>query len=499
MSERSASELSEYFERFNRVRALLTRAERYDDIIELLFSLRNRNVKLTLDRMRVLMHALNDPQDSYPTVLIAGSNGKGSVSTFLYSMLRQTGYRVGIFRKPHLVDYRERFIIDDEPISAGELRDVLLKVLDASEDVIEMYGEPPSFFELTTATMFLWFKLRGVQVGIVEVGLGGRLDATNVISSPLTSIITNITLEHTKTLGNSLESIAYEKSFVARPGRFLITGADGSALKVIRNRAETIGANLLVLEDIFDIEIIEDTPENLKFKLLLKGEHYLNRILRGVNETVKEALRDGIILQTCMPGRFQAMNSAIALLAYIVTVSELGADLKLEPIVRGIRRAYLPGRMEFLQLKSDGLKLELLLDTAKDILALRTLARWLRERYTDHTLICLMSLSKGKDMTAVVSALEDLINMDSRFIICEHSNSNRAIPADELASALSSAGLQIYKLTRTPREGFDELVLELKRLKMKGRRALGVVMGSLYLVGDIMRALNVDTLSSMVK
>src|SRR5438552_13765685 len=178
--------------------------------------------ELKLDRMRELLRRLGDPHERLRTVHVAGSKGKGSTCAMLASVLRCAGYRTGLFTSPHLVDVRERIQIDGELIGRDEVAALMVEIRPAVE-ALEAEGQPPTFFEVSTALGFLHFLRRGCDIAVIEVGLGGRFDSTNVIT-PLVSAITSISLDHTQILGDTVEQIAFEKAGIIKPGVPIVSG-----------------------------------------------------------------------------------------------------------------------------------------------------------------------------------------------------------------------------------------------------------------------------------
>src|SRR5437660_11273801 len=196
---------------------------------------------LKLDRMRALLHRLGDPHEQLRTVHVAGSKGKGSTCAMLASVLRHAGYRTGLFTSPHLTDVRERIQIDGELIGREQLAALMTDISPAVEEM-ELRGEPVTFFEVGTAVGFLHFLRQGCDIAVIEVGLGGRFDSTNVIT-PLVSIITSISLDHTEMLGETVEQIAFEKAGIIKPGVPVVSGVtDPGARAVIERVAAERGA-----------------------------------------------------------------------------------------------------------------------------------------------------------------------------------------------------------------------------------------------------------------
>ena len=174
--------------------------------------------KADLGNITALCDLLGNPQDAYPTIHVAGTNGKGSVSSMLASILMESGYKVGLFTSPHLRSFTERIRINGEPIAEAAVAEFVTLTAEKMEEL------SPSFFEVTTAMAFDYFRAQQVDVAVIEVGMGGRLDSTNILKKPLLSIVTNISLDHTQFLGDTLAKIAAEKAGIAKPGVPLVIG-----------------------------------------------------------------------------------------------------------------------------------------------------------------------------------------------------------------------------------------------------------------------------------
>jgi len=198
------------------------------EALEWLYSLENLGIKLGLQRMRELMLALGDPQLKFRTVHIAGTNGKGSVSAMLDRIYREAGLRTGLYTSPHLEDFRERIQVDGVMISSEEVVSLVDEIRSIMRSDALPKGRDLTFFEITTAIAFLHFQRKGVEMGVIEVGMGGRLDATNIIE-PDCTVITRIGIEHTQYLGDTLAKIAYEKAGIIKEG---VTGHNGRGGRV---------------------------------------------------------------------------------------------------------------------------------------------------------------------------------------------------------------------------------------------------------------------------
>lgn len=264
-------------------------------------------IRLGLGRTRALLKQMGDPQLSLPGVLIGGTNGKGSTQAMVASVLREAGLRVGQTPKPHLVSYRERIVVDGAPIAVDDFVTVVNQVFDAADLVARRYG-PPTEFEIITAAAFTWFARVAVEVGVIEVGLGGRLDATNAWQGGV-SAITNVALDHMEYLGDTVEAIAREKAAIIKRCDFAaVTGATQPALRVIRGRARRVKVPL-------DVRSAEDLDARLEVGLL---------------------------------GRHQRANASVAV--GIVAALDAAGIAKVPPgaLERGLAKVRWPGRLELI-------------------------------------------------------------------------------------------------------------------------------------------------------
>lgn len=213
------------------------------DALDYLFGLEFHGIKLGLNNITDLLNAVGDPQNHYPTVHVGGTNGKGSTVAFLDHILREAGYRVGRFTSPHLISLNERFMIDGSPIDDSDLE----SLIDSFRLHAERVNLSPTFFEMNTAITFQYFADQKVDIALIEVGLGGRFDSTNVIIPEL-SIVTNINLEHTQFLGDTHEAIAFEKGGIIKPGVPVVLGnlgdAEGIVLRGIADKQNSVKVEL---------------------------------------------------------------------------------------------------------------------------------------------------------------------------------------------------------------------------------------------------------------
>ena len=298
----------------------------YSETLDWLFSLEHMGVKLGLDNVKELLHRLGNPQDEFRSVHVAGTNGKGSVSAMLASILREQGYRTGLYTSPHMVDFRERILCGRECISEAELAKSVMEVKGQCEEMERTTGQIPTFFEVTTAMAFLHFADKGIEEAVIEVGMGGRLDATNVIN-PDCSIITSISMEHTQYLGNTLSLIAAEKAGIIKRGVPVVTAADQpEVLDVIKRVALAKGAPVRIVSKEVDYRLISATLDGTLVEL---GD---------LSVPVKLPLLGG----------YQAMNAATAYAAAL-ELDRKHVVVEKKAIIAGLENVQWPGRLELVQ------------------------------------------------------------------------------------------------------------------------------------------------------
>jgi dihydrofolate synthase/folylpolyglutamate synthase len=426
-------------------------------------------IRLGLGRTRALLHALGDPHLGLPGALIGGTNGKGSVQAMVSAVLREAGLRVGQTPKPHLVSYRERLVVGGRPIGEADFAALVGEVLAAVERVERRLG-PPTEFEVLTAAAFTWFRRQGADLAIVEVGLGGRLDATNAWDGGVAAI-TNVERDHMDRLGETLPEIGREKAAIIKRGDRAVTGASGDGLAVIRRRARRLRVPLREVEP-----------------LPVRG---MDRAGLRLDHPALGELRLGLL------GRHQAANAAVAL-GVLEALREQGlADVSVEHVRRGLAEARWPGRLELLAVDADGRaraadrrrpdpsRPDLVLDGAHNEAGMRSLAAALdelRPLLSAGRPTLLFGLMGDKDVPAILRALDGSQALPDVRFVATAVDDPRALPAARLAAAwreLRGTGRGIEAIE--PVEAALETVLE-------GARREGgptIVAGSLYLVGEV--------------
>jgi dihydrofolate synthase/folylpolyglutamate synthase len=434
-------------------------------------------IRLGLGRTRALLRALGDPGRDLRGVLIAGTNGKGSVQAMVAACLAAAGLRVGQTPKPHLVSYRERILVGGRPLPAARFAGLVGEVLAIAEELSPRLG-PATEFEVLTAAAFAAFARAGVEVGVIEVGLGGRLDATNAWDGGVAAV-TNVGLDHADRLGSTIAAIAREKAAIVKRGDRAVTGARGAGLTVVRRRARRLGVPLREVE-------------SLPVLGMDRGG------LRVVAPDIGE-LRLGLL------GRHQAANAAVAL-GILAALAEAGIAAPTAAQTRaGLETVRWPGRLELLALGKgdramparleapDPAAPDLLLDGAHNAdgaAALAAALDELRPSLSPGRPTLLFGSMRDKDVAAMAGSLAGSAALRGARIITARVDAPRALPAAALAAAWRGAspggGHEV-----TPLESLDDaLAVAIAAARESGGPL--VVAGSLYLVGAVRGRLVVD-------
>lgn len=411
----------------------------------ILARLEGLGIRLGLESTGRLLARLGDPQRRYPTVLVAGSNGKGSTSALLATMASAAGYRTALYTSPHLESVEERLRIDGRTISPDAFSEILTEVITLSER--EM-GLLPTYFEAVTVAAFLWFAREKVDLGVIEVGLGGRLDATN-LCDPALSLITSISLEHQEMLGDTLAAIAREKAGILRPGRpALVWIEEPEALESVRAVADDLGTHLTSAPDVVTVEKVEPLGwEGQRVQLATPNDRHNLRL--------------------ALLGAHQVRNLGLAVLA-AETLAGMGFEkLDAKAIQEGAAACRWPGRIEVLPLP-DGRRV--LLDAAHNPEGAEVLADFLERMGVSYDL--LFGVLTDKDAAAMLGQFA----ARARRIVLTTPASPRARNPEELVPLLPG------------REG-DMVVEPDPRRALEKALGLGaevlVICGSIYLLGEL--------------
>lgn len=426
--------------------------------------------KFDLAHMRTLLAALEHPEKKIRSVLIAGTNGKGSTAATLASILQASGLRTALYTSPHLVRINERIQISGVPISDDEFA-LLHDLVDRTAERLVEDGElpwHPSFFEMLTAIAFEYFATSKIDIAVLEVGMGGRLDATNVVD-PLLSVITDISLDHQKFLGNTIAEIAREKAGIIKPDGLVVTlPQTPEANDVIGNATLAAGARA--------ISAVPFVPPVSPASPSLWGA--ASGTEQGpVSRYPLQVLGKQITVETPLVGRHQLRNVALA----IAAAEQLAKTFPITPesIERGIRETRWPGRFQVIPAREN--EPEYVLDVAHNPAGAWALRSTLSALYEDRRLIIVFGAMRDK---AIREITEILFPLAERVVATRAENPRSATP-EEIQEAASRTHAETELSADVPQ------ALQ-KARALAGANAVVVVTGSIYVVGEAMQALGVQ-------
>jgi dihydrofolate synthase/folylpolyglutamate synthase len=411
---------------------------------------------LKLDRMRTLLARLGDPHRRLRIVHVAGSKGKGSTAAMLAEILRSSGYRTGLFTSPHLCRVEERFQVDGLPISAPELNELLAETRASVQIASQPRMLPPTFFEVATAVGFLHFARRGVDVAALEVGLGGRLDSTNVCDPEL-AVITSISFDHTKLLGNRLTSIAREKAGIVKPGRPVISG-----VTVPEARA-----------------VVEQICKERNAPLRQLGVDFRYRYRPGYvdSDSVRKPRVEVTTWERCWPqmdqnllGDHQAANASVAV-ACVEMLRTQGWAIPNAAVARGLAEVSWPARMEVISRRP-----LVVLDCAHNVASAEALVETLESCFPPGRRLLLFAGSSDKDIPGMFRVLTPHFD---HALLTRYSDSPRSVPPEQLIGWWRAAGDRPATTYATPTEAWAAA------RAMAGHADLICVSGSVFLAGEM--------------
>ncbi len=419
--------------------------------------------KFDLAHMRVLCEALGNPQRSFPSVLIAGTNGKGSTAATLASILQASSHRVGLYTSPHLLRINERIACCGQPIPDDAFAAAYQRVTAVAAALVAAseLPHPPSFFETMTAIAFDFFAASGVEIAILEVGMGGRLDATNVVE-PILSVITDIDLDHQKFLGDSIAAIAAEKAGILRPGVAAVTlPQHPEANQVLGERMTAVGAQAV----------------NAARNLPSMSPQAESSIHNSAHETryALSVLGQEVEIVSPLVGRHQLRNLALA----ITAAEELAAQgFRVTPqtVARGTRQTVWPGR--FQRVDATAHRPEIVIDVAHNPAGAWALRSALSEQFGERPLVLLFGAMADK---AVDEMAQILWPQMAHVVVTRAAGSPRALAAADLARLAQSLGVE-HSVSTTVSDGLQLAIAQARRL---GPHAVVVIAGSIYLAGEV--------------
>lgn len=420
----------------------------YQESLDYLEQLNVFGIRQGLDRIENLLHRLGDPQHKFKSIHVTGTNGKGSVSSMLARVLTESNIKTGLFISPHLVAYTERVQIDNCMISQQDFADCLSAIRVFVEAMIEEGEECPTQFEVITSLAFLYFAMNNVEYAVIEVGLGGLLDSTNVIEPEL-AIITNVTLEHEQFCGGDLEGVARHKAGIIKESSSVVTAATGMPLEIIRQRAEECNADIFIMNEDFTAryEYFDGIFQHLEFSSELLGaqiEYKLKNL-----------------------GLHQIENSALVIMAMHI-LSNNDSRFSMKALLEGLASAKWPARFELFEFMQH----RIIIDGAHNPAGVKMLQGSLELYFPNTKRVFILGILKDKDIDAM---LHELIRSDDKVIVTQPL-SDRKLDSQVLASKIQANTVVISDDLST---AIDEA------LALAGADELICMTGSLYLTGEL--------------
>jgi dihydrofolate synthase/folylpolyglutamate synthase len=412
----------------------------YPQCLKAMFGLRRFGIRLGLETIGGMLERLGNPQQAFRAVHVAGTNGKGSVAAGIASILRCAGCRVGLYTSPHLVKFNERICIDGQPISDAAVVDSYQATAKAFQG-----DRDPTFFELTTAMAFHQFAREQVDWAVIETGMGGRLDATNIIM-PALSIITNVSLEHMGYLGNTVAKIAVEKAGIIKPNTPVVTAVrQKSAAAVVEARARQMGAPLYRLGKEF---------------ALIRGRKAVFTY-RGMANLWPD-------LRTALFGRHQVDNAALSTAAAEVLLLKGLAPIDEGAVRNGLGHTQWPGRIEIVRQAP-----LVILDGAHNLVSARTLAAYLSSTYRGRVITLVIGILDDKPYREMLTSLAKVCNR----VVVTRPSIGRALPPEQLLTVVQSLG-RPCTLIGTVGQAVSHAI------ENASADEVVVIAGSLYVVGE---------------
>jgi dihydrofolate synthase/folylpolyglutamate synthase len=423
--------------------------------------------KFDLDHMRRLAEALGHPERRTPTVLIAGTNGKGSTAATLASIVQAAGYRTGLYTSPHLVRVNERIQVNREPISDAEFALIYDRVEAVATELVARGELPwhPSFFEMLTAMMFEYFASAGVELAVLEVGMGGRLDATNIVD-PCLSIITDIDYDHQKFLGETLPEIAHEKAGIMRPGGIVVL------LPQHRQVNDTLGREIMD-RNARPVSAVKNMPP-----LIPDAGSQAGEVASGSNRFPLEVMGREIVVDSPLAGRHQVRNLALAITA-AEQLQHSGFRILPEHVEEGIRNTHWAARFQVLKADPNEGSPEIVLDVAHNPAGAWALRSTLSARYEGRPLTFVFGAMRDKAIAEIAGILFPLADQ----VIATHAENPRAATPHEIAELGQPFATEILEE--------ESVAAALSRARTQaGGKGVVVITGSIYIVGEALRLLS---------
>ena len=422
----------------------------YKEAVNFLYNLQKFGIKFGLSSTSNILEKLGNPHIGRRYIHVGGTNGKGSVSAFIAEILYKAGFKVGLYTSPHLVSFTERFRINGEKISYNDVIYFLNTIL----GVINI-NDLPTYFEAATAMALLYFADKNTDIDIIEVGMGGTLDATNIIS-PMISIITNVGMDHTEYLGNTIEKIAADKAGIIKPNTPVITGAyNKKALAVLEKTASKLSAPLTCV------------GKDIRYRMINSSFYYYGKLFRLNN------------VRLGLNGSFQPRNAAIAFAA-IELLRGYGLQIEENHLRSGAEDTIWAGR--FHMIKNNGYTF--LLDGAHNPPAINELRNSLKKRFPAKKIILILGIMKDKNIKSMIKAIVPM----AKHVYYTSPEYERSAKPEQLAAAAAN-----LCIPGEIAQNIKDAIYKAK--KMSEKNDLIVITGSFFTIGEALSILEPDTYS----
>jgi len=419
----------------------------YDEALEYIHGTHKLGSKLGLQNISALLNIMGSPQKHLKFIHVAGTNGKGSTTAMIASILQEQGYKVGMYTSPYIEDFRERIQINGQYIEKEKLAEIVSRIKIMIQQMVEQGFNHPTEFEIITALAFQYYYEQKCDYVVLEVGLGGRLDATNVIETPLVSVITSISMDHMEYLGNTIQEIAYEKCGIIKKNGTVVVypKQDHEALEVIKQVSKEKNAKVLIA-DSSRVSVLSDTLEGLVFDYKPYGN-----------------------LELPLIGEHQVFNAVTAVTVVEVLKQYCGISITQDSIKKGLKKVCWPGRMEVLSTNPT-----FIIDGAHNIAGIRALKKSILKYLQGMRIILIMGMLQDKEYRKCIAEIAPIADL----MIATMPVSNRALSGERLGE-LASRYCHNVKVENDYRTAIDTA---LKRVE-KDKAIL--CCGSLYLVGSV--------------
>ncbi|WP_373598942.1 bifunctional folylpolyglutamate synthase/dihydrofolate synthase [Paraclostridium bifermentans] len=422
----------------------------YNEALNYIHESHKFGVRLGLDNIKKLLELLGNPQENLKIIHVAGTNGKGSTCSFISSILKESGYKVGLYTSPFLETFTERIRVDGENIPEEEVAKIVALIKEKIEIMVKDGYSYPTEFEIVTAMAFYYYNQKEVDFVALEVGLGGRYDATNVIDKPLASVITSISLDHTGILGDTLAKIAFEKGGIIKEGcPTIVYPQNKEAENVIKNICDEVKSTYIEC-NFKDINIKESNINFQKYDCIIGGKEYKD-------------------LEIKLIGDHQVNNSVLALNVINYINSKENLNINEESIRHGLKETKWPGRIE--KIKEEPM---VIIDGAHNEEGATSLANSIDKYFEDKNKILVIGMLEDKDISSVLDLLIPRFNK----VITTTPDNPRSIDANKLTEKIEKYNVEVECKSK-----IEDAVRG--ALKVASKNDVIICAGSLYMIGNI--------------